>query len=55
MILEDVEVEVVDMGDVVVGFVVVFSSSLPNLLTSSSSESTAISVGSTTVDGAYGW
>lgn len=48
MVLEEVEVEVLDMLDVVVGVARVLSSSLPNLLTRSSSVSTETSVGSTT-------
>lgn len=47
VVLEEVEVEVLDMVDVVVGFVRVLSSSLPNLLTRSSSVSTETSVEST--------
>lgn len=46
MVLEEVEVEVLDMVDVVVGVARGLSSSLPNLLTRSSSVSTDTSVGS---------
>lgn len=60
MALEDVEIEVLDTGDVVVGdasgFTVGFSSlsSLPNLLINSSRLATEMCVVSTAKDGAYG-
>lgn len=47
MVLEDVEVEVLDTADVVVGLERVSLSSPPNLLTRSSSESTVMIVEST--------